>query len=607
MKKRSNSLGLKEKIFLFTMIPFVLVLLIISVLTIQNKIEYERELNTNSIESYVNLLESGDLSFETIEEKEWLETHFNEEVLLAELIKRDRSIVYSTSTSEHKIDEEILDKVFKGYIVTYTEIDEIPVHISIYPVIVKNIVVGAFHVQLSFEQSNNRIKEYTLFVLLLNLSGLILLFLMIHFLSRKFVLNPVEELTKVSSEIRKGNLKYRAEVKSDDELGILASTFNDMTEKLMERNDELKKEKNKVVEKFKELEKEIIHRKKAEKVLRESEEKVRTLYDSSSDAIMLLDENGFFDCNDATLRLFGCANRKEFFSKHPADLSPPTQPNGIDSMTYAKKNIEFALKYGSKRFEHLHRRLDGTEFYADVLLNAMTLGDRKVLQARVNDITDLKKAKKKIEKSLKEKEVLLREIHHRVKNNLQVVSSMLNMQARIIKDKNMIDVLFESRNRINAMALIHAQLYESKSMSEINMKRFIERLMTQLFQSYTLKDIKISKTVHVIDYPFPISIAMPIGLTINELLTNTFKYAFEGRKKGKINVALTASKKGKITITVSDDGVGLPKGFDIYKGKTLGLRLVTILVEDQLQGELKISSKKGEGTTFKIMFEMENA
>ena len=149
MKKRSNSLGLREKIFLFTMIPFVLVLLIISVLTIQNKTENERELITNSIESYVNLLESGDLSFETIKEKEWLETHFNEEVLLAELIKRDRSIVYSTSTSEHKIDEEIIDKVFMGYIVTYTELDEIPVYISIYPVIVKNIVVGAFHVQLS--------------------------------------------------------------------------------------------------------------------------------------------------------------------------------------------------------------------------------------------------------------------------------------------------------------------------------------------------------------------------------------------------------------------------------------------------------------------------
>ena len=124
MKKEKRPIGLREKIFLSTMVPFMLVLITISMLTVQNKIENERDLISNRVESYVNLLESGDLSFDTIQEKERLETQFNENVLLAELIKKDRSIIYSTDNtgaSEQDLDEELIDKVFDGFKITYTE------------------------------------------------------------------------------------------------------------------------------------------------------------------------------------------------------------------------------------------------------------------------------------------------------------------------------------------------------------------------------------------------------------------------------------------------------------------------------------------------------
>ena len=140
----------------------------------------------------------------------------------------------------------------------------------------------------------------------------------------------------------------------------------------------------------------ITERKQAEDAIRESKNKLQVLYDSSSDAIMLLDEKGFFDCNNATLRLFGCSTKEEFCGRHPADFSPPTQPDGTDSMRYAKNNIAFALKKGNKRFEHLHRRLDSTDFPADVLLDALMLGGKKVLQARVFDITGRKRAEEQI-------------------------------------------------------------------------------------------------------------------------------------------------------------------------------------------------------------------
>ncbi|MEA2003498.1 MAG: sensor histidine kinase [archaeon] len=199
--------------------------------------------------------------------------------------------------------------------------------------------------------------------------------------------------------------------------------------------------------------------------------------------------------------------------------------------------------------------------------------------------------------------MLLKEIHHRVKNNLQIVSSLLRMQTRTTKNKDINNMLAESRNRINAMALIHAQLYESKDMSEINIKRFMERLMIQLLQSNPTKDTKVTPTMHVEDYPLPIAVAMPVGLITNELITNSLKHAFAGRKIGKIKIDLTVSRKGKISFTVSDDGVGLPKGFNADKSKTLGLHLVKILTEEQLQGKLKITSGKEKGSKFKIEFD----
>nr|QNO44050.1 hypothetical protein GNKCNBKI_00002 [Methanosarcinales archaeon ANME-2c ERB4]QNO44217.1 hypothetical protein HOCEHPEK_00001 [Methanosarcinales archaeon ANME-2c ERB4]QNO44878.1 hypothetical protein ICKDOKBB_00001 [Methanosarcinales archaeon ANME-2c ERB4] len=210
-----------------------------------------------------------------------------------------------------------------------------------------------------------------------------------------------------------------------------------------------------------------------------------------------------------------------------------------------------------------------------------------------------KKAEDQIKASLKEKEVLLREIHHRVKNNLQVVSSLLDMQARATKDKDVKDTLSESMNRVMTMSLIHSQLYEGSDLAEINMKEFVDRLLRQL-RSYQVGDTRIDSVVLVDDYPFPVSVAVPVGLVINELLSNALKHAFGGRCEGKIEVSLTASESGRINLTVSDDGVGMPTGFDINESKTLGLRLVKILTEDQLRGTLEVTGEGG--ATFKIEF-----
>jgi len=210
-KSKISNLSLRTKIFIFTMMPFVLVIIIISILSIQNRIKNERELTSNRIESYVTLLESGDLSFNSIKQKEKIEKLLNEKVLSAELIKRDRSIAFTTGGNEYEINKEQIDKAFQG------------------------------------------IKQYTLFVLFLNIFGIILSFLLIYFLSKKIILNRLKSLTDMCSEIRRGNLNHRLSVTSHDELGRLALTFNDTTKKLAERNQQLKEEKQKVLDNIREL------------------------------------------------------------------------------------------------------------------------------------------------------------------------------------------------------------------------------------------------------------------------------------------------------------------------------------------------------------------
>jgi two-component sensor histidine kinase len=197
----------------------------------------------------------------------------------------------------------------------------------------------------------------------------------------------------------------------------------------------------------------------------------------------------------------------------------------------------------------------------------------------------------------------MHEIHHRVKNNLQVVSSLLSMQARTTRSKEAIDVLSKSQSRINTMALIHTQLYESGDLSELNMKEFVGTLSEELFRSYPVNDIKITHIVHVADRKFPVSVGVHVGLIINELLGNALQHAFGEGKEGKIEVSLTASDSGRVHLQVSDDGVGLPPGFDIDKTRSLGLHLVKILVEDQLQGKIEVTSDGG--ATFNMEFDIE--
>jgi len=215
------------------------------------------------------------------------------------------------------------------------------------------------------------------------------------------------------------------------------------------------------------------------------------------------------------------------------------------------------------------------------------------------DITARKQAQEKLTASLKEKEVLLKEIHHRVKNNLQVISSLLSLQSQHITDKDSRAMFQESQSRVRAIALIHEKLYQSEDIAHIDIASYIQDLTALLFSTYTVRNaIKVDITIT--DIFLTITTAIPCGLIINELVSNALKHAFPKERDGTITVSMTPSTNDSLILTVSDTGIGFPEEIDFRNTTTLGMQLVITLVE-QLEGTITLDRSEGR-TTFTITF-----
>jgi len=221
--------------------------------------------------------------------------------------------------------------------------------------------------------------------------------------------------------------------------------------------------------------------------------------------------------------------------------------------------------------------------------------------------TQHKQREERLKRSLKEKEVLLKEIHHRVKNNMQIIYSLLSLQSRHIKDKNTLKMFQESQNRVRSMALLHEKLYQSRDLAMIEFGDYIRKLVYGLFHTYAVSSDSITLKINAENIYMDINTAIPCGLIINELVSNSLKHAFpedkgwseKGETKGQIYIKLTSHKKNNFTLIIRDNGVGFPEGLDFRSTQSLGLQLVNTLVE-QLEGSIKLLQK--DETSFKIEF-----
>ena len=242
---------------------------------------------------------------------------------------------------------------------------------------------------------------------------------------------------------------------------------------------------------------------------------------------------------------------------------------------------------------------DGSEFPIEIGLNPIETEDGKMVLSAIVDISDRKHKEARIDAALAEKDILLREVHHRVKNNLQVVNSLLDLQIDRVTDEAVLNMLRESQNRIKSMALIHQTLYQQQDFVQVDFGNFLDTLAPMLVSSYGMDAQHISLVIDAFDMQLSIHTAIPCGLVVNELISNALKHAFPKGRQGEIRIKMARDTEKFAILTVTDDGIGISDEIDLTQCATLGLQLVNLLT-DQLGGEMTIN--RAMPTRFALRF-----
>lgn len=328
-------------------------------------------------------------------------------------------------------------------------------------------------------------------------------------------------------------------------------------------------------------------------------ERFRELLDETNDIIFLskIPITTFADFNNSASEQLGYSSR-EMSEMSVDDIIVPDEieaMNDIINNLIAKKTLK-----SRQTFETFLKKKDNSTLNVEINMSLVHFSDDPYIVMVARDITERKEFENTIKSSLKEKEILLKEIHHRVKNNLQIISSLLTLQEFYVKeDPTAVNVLQESQNRVLSMAMIHEMLYQSKDLSQINFSDYLTSLLSNLFHTYGV-DNKINTVIKVDHIYLNVETSVPLGLIISELISNSLKYAFpELKDKNEISVGLHYQNE-EFELIINDNGVGLPKNIDFRNlESTLGLRLVKSLV-NQLDGSIELD--RSHGTKFKIIF-----
>lgn len=374
----------------------------------------------------------------------------------------------------------------------------------------------------------------------------------------------------------------------------------------------------------------ITERVAGERILKDSERRYRRLFEDSPISLW---EEDFSSVKSyiEMLKSSGVSDFRAYFEENPdtvAECARMVKVIDVNQATldlYEAESKEALLEDLNKVFvkesldvfrEEIIRIAEGvTEFEAESI-NVSLRGNLKHVSARIIiapgfeenlskvivsilDITDKKRAEERLKASLREKEVLLSEIHHRVKNNLQIMSSLLRLQARQISDPGYKRIFLESQDRVQSMALIHENLYESQDLGNVDFQGYVNRLVNNLFHSYGIDKSAVKYKSEIDSVTIGMDSAVPCGLIINELISNSLKHAFTRSELGEIGVSLNSNGDKRFELTVWDNGIGVGKRFASGKTRTLGFRLVTTLVR-QLRGTITLDHCPG--TKFIIRF-----
>lgn len=347
--------------------------------------------------------------------------------------------------------------------------------------------------------------------------------------------------------------------------------------------------------------------KHSENALRTSEATVRSLFENATPGILTADQNGrIVNANAMALGLFGYA-RSELIGA-PVEMLLPESLREQHIGHRAGYALRPRARPMGQGMDLVARRKDGSEFPVEISLGFVAEhGAGGLVIAFVTDISARKKSEQeredlivRLEWALAEKTVLLKEVHHRVKNNMAVIAGLLGMHADAIGDRSAALALAESQQRVASMALIHEYLYSTEHLDRVNFGKYVEELAHELCSTYALQPELIRVVIDAEDIDLGVHRAIPCGLILNELFSNALKYAFPGGRSGTITVLFARLESGDLTLSVSDDGVGIPANVDWETSQSVGLRVVRILSR-QIDGVLSLD-RAGGGTRFEMNF-----
>ncbi len=513
---------------------------------------------------------------------------------------------------------------------------------------------GRINIGLSVKSFNQNMENLYYRIIWLAVISIFVAFVVSIYFANKLT-SPIRQLENVAQKISDGELSVRVSIESEDEIGRLAYSFNKMADSLKSSQDNLER---KVEQRTAELEKinkvlqvqikekmlaenaltqynirlealdkiyrGIISAKSVEDITKEVLNHLKKLFAySSKSSIALFDEHN----NTAIIfnRKFECDNfdpisKVEIPLKENFDLELEKEIHLMDCKNILVDNVFYNEIYFGEGIKAclsvpllIHGQLIGTIAVSSTEADSFSEEHKEILSVVANQLAiaiyhallqvKIKEHAKNLQNSLSEKEVLLKEIHHRIKNNLQVISSLLYLNSKKIKDKEALDMFKDSQNKIKSIALIHERLYQSKSLGKINFNDYVKSLMVDLFRSYGINREIIKLNININDINISIDSAVPCGLIINELVSNSLKHAFpEMGKQGNdyiINIDFNKNGNNELLLFVGDNGIGIGPDINEKKEHSLGIQLVETLV-DQLEGTIEIDLSSGTAYTIKF-------